>query len=200
MKLSLNKLHVQQLLEPTRGATVIKASCIKTAFINMHSNLAKEAQGLHSKFKTPPQSNLISHYQFLCLNPKEAGSSFVEFAMDLEDSLQRELSSFFEIEDPIRFDDLYLTAYSASEMGVGPHRDTNCKNLVATLVLTGDPAFYICKDKEQSGSIAIHAQAGDLLLMRAEGFQGLSRPYHYVGQTNGFLQLGFRQYKNPPPH
>jgi len=80
------------------------------------------------------------------------------------------------------FNDLMLQRYSVGEVGITPHRDrTGYRNLVCLFVLEGKGRFFICDDRAGSGAREIPHAAGDVLLMRAPGFQGSAeRPFHFV--------------------
>ena len=85
-------------------------------------------------------------------------------------------------EGPLKFNDLMLQRYSVGEVGITPHRDrTAYRNLVCLLVLEGEGRFYLCSDRQGRDAREIPHQAGDLVLMRAPGFQGSAeRPFHFV--------------------
>jgi hypothetical protein len=80
------------------------------------------------------------------------------------------------------FNDLMLQRYSAGEVGITPHRDrTGYRNLVCLFILEGEGRFYVCDDRTGRGAREIPHVAGDVLLMRAPGFQGSAeRPFHFV--------------------
>lgn len=85
-------------------------------------------------------------------------------------------------EGSLKFNDLMLQRYSLGEVGITPHRDrTAYRNLVCLFVLEGEGRFYLCNDRQGRGAREIPHQAGDLVLMRAPGFQGsVERPFHFV--------------------
>jgi len=85
-------------------------------------------------------------------------------------------------EGSLKFNDLMLQRYSVGEVGITPHRDrTAYRNLVCLFVLEGEGRFYRCNDRQGRGAREIPHQAGDLVLMRAPGFQGsVERPFHFV--------------------
>jgi len=80
------------------------------------------------------------------------------------------------------FNDLMLQRYSVGEVGITPHRDrTGYRNLVCLFVLEGNGRFCLCDDRAGRGAREIPHVAGDVLLMRAPGFQGTDeRPFHFV--------------------
>ena len=80
------------------------------------------------------------------------------------------------------FNDLMLQRYSIGEVGITPHRDrTDYRNLVCLFILEGKGRFYLCDDRAGSGAREIPHVAGDVVLMRAPGFQGSAeRPFHFV--------------------
>lgn len=113
-----------------------------------------------------------------------ADSIFRSFAREYQklwdDFLSDALSSPFE--GRLAFNDLMLQRYSVGEVGITPHRDrTSYRNLVCLFVLEGEGRFYVCDDRSGSGAREIPHAAGDVLLMRAPGFQGSDeRPFHFV--------------------
>jgi len=80
------------------------------------------------------------------------------------------------------FDDLMLQRYSIGKVGITPHRDrTAYRNLVCLFILAGKGRFYVCDDRAGGGAREIPNVAGDVVLMRAPGFQGSAeRPFHFV--------------------
>lgn len=192
MKFTLTQQQVDQLLDKDRGGTTVHIE-----HNTWHKDMLSQAEALLHRFKTPASGNLISNYTYHCIDPSEK-SIWTEVAHMIATKLNSELSQVLDLTDNIQFDDLYLTHYQKSDMGVSPHRDTKCKNIVASLILSGEPSFFICKSKEMNGSIKIPTTSGELMLMRGDQFQDLPRPFHYVGKTSGMLQFGMRQYINPP--
>lgn len=80
------------------------------------------------------------------------------------------------------FNNLMLQRYSVGEVGITPHRDrTAYRNLVCLFVLEGKGRFTLCDDRTGSGAREIPHVAGDVVLMRAPGFQGSAeRPFHFL--------------------
>jgi len=193
--ISMERKHIDDLLNPSLGAT---AMAIDTNLVDDLQSLARESVSGMTKAQAP---TLVSNYSYFCLDPKKQ-SLWTEFSAQIASQLNHEIGSYIDLPERIIFDDLYLTKYEESEMGVGPHRDVNCKNFVVVLVLEGNPSFFICKDKDLSGSVIFPAQAGDLMIMRAKTFLDLPAPLHYVGQIHGgpMLQFGMRQYISKPTH
>lgn len=85
-------------------------------------------------------------------------------------------------EGSLFFNDFMLQRYSVGEVGITPHRDrTGYRNLVCLFVLEGKGRFYVCDDRSGGGAREIPHAAGDVVLMRAPGFQGSGeRPFHFV--------------------
>jgi hypothetical protein len=84
--------------------------------------------------------------------------------------------SHFEINDHI------VQRYPAGCEGMSPHRDhIRYTGLVALVMLGGAARFRVCDDRAGTGARDIPFAPGDLLLMRAPGFQGRGdRPFHAV--------------------
>lgn len=82
----------------------------------------------------------------------------------------------FEINDYI------VQYYPVGCGGMSPHRDhIRYAGLVAIVMLAGAGRFLVCDDRAGANERAIPMGPGDLLLMRAPGFQGRGdRPFHAV--------------------
>jgi hypothetical protein len=98
----------------------------------------------------------------------------------LTEGLAEGLASPFQ--GRLNFNDLMLQRYGVGEVGITPHRDrTAYRNLVCLFILEGQGRFYLCNDRQGRGAREIPHQAGDVVLMRAPGFQGsVARPFHFV--------------------
>jgi len=103
-----------------------------------------------------------------------------EFQKLWDDLLEDGSSNPFE--GRLVFNDLMLQRYSIGEVGITPHRDrTGYRNLVCLFILEGKGRFYVCGDRAGSEAREIPHVAGDVVLMRAPGFQGSAeRPFHFV--------------------
>ena len=100
----------------------------------------------------------------------------------LEEFLPAELERIETTPGRLLFNDLMLQRYSVGEVGITPHRDrTGYRNLVCLFVLEGQGRFYVCNDRQGRGAREIPHAPGDVLLMRAPGFQrSAERPFHFV--------------------
>jgi hypothetical protein len=89
-----------------------------------------------------------------------------------------------------------LQRYDVGEVGITPHRDRSAyRNLVCLFVLEGRGRFFVCDDRSAAGAREIPHVAGDVVLMRAPGFQGSEeRPFHFVRdiQSSRYV-FGLRQ-------
>jgi len=100
----------------------------------------------------------------------------------------------FEINDYI------VQYYPAGCGGMSPHRDhIRYTGLVAIVMLGGAGRFLVCDDRAGAGEREIPFTPGDLLLMRAPGFQGRGdRPFHAVKDvTEDRCILGLRHDARP---
>ncbi|MCF7865330.1 MAG: hypothetical protein K9M11_02385 [Candidatus Pacebacteria bacterium] len=198
----LTKENIRDLLDPKLGAITvpINADC----FVEIQKAFTKFNQQFTKAASNPPKT-LVSNYSFACLDITRQDSvakCFIDFAKQLASELNDEINRHFNLSEQIEFDDLYFTRYDVSEMGVGPHRDVNCKNFVVVLVLEGSAPFYVCEDKEIAGKKSVSAKLGQIMIMRARNFLDLPAPLHYVGaiKSSPMLQFGMRQYINKPNH
>jgi hypothetical protein len=85
--------------------------------------------------------------------------------------------------------------YPAGCAGMSPHRDhIRYAGLVAIILLAGEARFVICDERVGTNEREIPTKPGDLLLLRAPGFQGRGdRPFHSVRDvTEDRYILGLR--------
>ena len=100
----------------------------------------------------------------------------------------------FEINDHI------VQHYRAGCAGMSPHRDhSRYTGLVALVMLGGAARFLVCDDRAGANEREIPFAPGDLLLMRAPGFQSRGdRPFHAVRDiTQDRYILGLRHDTRP---
>jgi hypothetical protein len=195
--LNIEGRHVRDLCNPDLGATVVKLESFP------HVQMLGEimAFALNAGFTPAKSLKLESNYSFKCL-PVDRETVWTGFAKELARILNSKLCAPLEIAEPLIFDDLYLTSYHLAPhkgaLGVGPHRDVNCKGLVAVVILTGELPSYVCKEKDRTGSVYLPVRKGELLLMRADRCGNLPKPLHYVGEVTdeAVVQFGMRQYIN----
>ncbi len=82
----------------------------------------------------------------------------------------------------VTFNDHMLQRYTVGELGISPHRDrTAYRHLICLFVVAGHGRFYVCDDRTGTGAREIANAPGDVIIMRAPGFQGSNeRPFHYL--------------------
>jgi len=96
---------------------------------------------------------------------------------------------------PILLNDIVVQRYGAGSFGITPHRDhVRYRDIVVLLMLCGDGTFYTCTDRQGGGAQVIDAKPGDVLLMRAPGFNGSNeRPLHGLRDVRSLrYSVGFR--------
>ena len=96
---------------------------------------------------------------------------------------------------PIKFNEISLQKYDAGSIGITPHLDSaRCQYLVVILVLVGEGCFATCKDRAGTNPHEIRPKTGDVILIRAAGFDGVDeRPFHYLNDIREErLALGLR--------
>ena len=96
--------------------------------------------------------------------------------------------------------DHIVQRYPAGCAGMSPHRDhVRYTGLVAIVMLGGAAQFLVCDDRAGANEREIPFTPGDLLLMRAPGFQGRGdRPFHAVRDiTEDRYILGLRHDTRP---
>jgi len=98
------------------------------------------------------------------------------------------------------FNEVVIQHYRPVSCGISPHRDhVRYVHLVGLLILYGEGDFYICPDRSGADARLIPAGPGDLLLMRAPGFDdSRHRPFHMLGEVRrARLIVGLREDTRP---
>jgi hypothetical protein len=112
------------------------------------------------------------------------GSVFRQFWDVFQTLLEQHLTQLprSPFASPLRFTDTALHRYPPGPLGLSPHRDSaRSINLVAIFVLRGRGRFIVCQDRSGRRAVELPNAPGDLLLLRAPGFQGAQdRPFHAV--------------------
>lgn len=90
----------------------------------------------------------------------------------------------------LTFDDVAVQRYNACAIGISPHKDSRARVLLIALVsLSGTAKFSTCQGRDiASARTTIETKPGDLVLMRAPGFAGVTdveRPFHSVYNIAG---------------
>ena len=100
-----------------------------------------------------------------------------------DEALARLPASPFE--GRLAFNDRLLQRYAPVPVGITPHRDrVGYRNLVCLFVLCGEGRFCVCDDRAGGGAREVPARPGDVLLMRAPGFEGSRlQPFHFVDRV-----------------
>jgi hypothetical protein len=96
---------------------------------------------------------------------------------------------------PLRLNDAVVQRYPKGSFGITAHRDhIRYEDLVALVTLTGTARLSLCDDRGGANPREIPSPPGDLLLMRAPGFDGRrDRPFHFLDRvTRPRLSLGLR--------
>jgi hypothetical protein len=91
--------------------------------------------------------------------------------------------------------DFIVQYYPRGCKGMSPHRDhLRYTGVVAIVILGGAGRFMLCEDRSGANAHKVPTRPGDLLLMRAPGFQARGdRPFHAVRDiTEDRYILGLR--------
>lgn len=87
--------------------------------------------------------------------------------------------------------------YPENSIGITPHQDFGFdKNMISIFVLKGNAPFYVCKDRDKSGSQLLDSPPGSLILLRAprKPKDQAPKPFHYIdGVKEERYSLIFRQ-------
>ncbi len=100
---------------------------------------------------------------------------------------------------PLKFNEITLQLYEANSFGITPHRDRGIyQNLICTLSLSGQCRFGVCKNRQGEDPVILEAVPGNVTILRAPGFLGDIRPFHFLDQVKGpRYTIGFRQLMLP---
>jgi hypothetical protein len=166
--------------------------------------LAEEARGLRYRAARPVvgegEAAVYQDFRLTTELPPEGRLMSLANAFDrlvdtaLADMRAPPLPAGFHINDYI------VQHYPAGCAGMSPHRDhIRYTGLVAIVILAGAGRFLICDDRAGNNEREIPSKPGDLLLMRAPGFQGRGdRPFHAVRDiTQDRYILGLRHNSRP---
>jgi hypothetical protein len=121
---------------------------------------------------------------YAAVNEFAPGSVFRQFWDAFQTLLEQHLTQLprSPFASPLRFTNAALHRYPPSSLGLSPHRDSaRSINLVAIFVLKGRGRFVVCQDRTGRGAVDLPNAPGDLILLRAPGFQSTEdRPFHAV--------------------
>ncbi len=99
----------------------------------------------------------------------------------------------FEV--PFIFNEISLQKYNAGSIGITAHLDSaRCQNLIVIFVLKGEAKFATCKDRSGTDAHDVNPKPGNVILMRASGFDESDfRPFHFLSDvTEERIAFGLR--------
>lgn len=147
------------------------------------------------------QGDAVVHQDFDLTTEIPPGGALMSLSRALNELIGEALDGMrapplrdFEINDYI------VQRYPAGCAGMSPHRDhIRYTGLVVIVMLGGAGRFLVCDDRAGANEREIPCAPGDLLLMRAPGFQGRGdRPFHAVRDiTEDRYILGLRHDARP---
>jgi hypothetical protein len=147
------------------------------------------------------QGDAVVHQDFDLTTEIPPGGALMSLSRALNELIGEALDGMrapplrdFEINDYI------VQRYPAGCAGMSPHRDhIRYTGLVVIVMLGGAGHFLVCDDRAGANEREIPCAPGDLLLMRAPGFQGRGdRPFHAVRDiTEDRYILGLRHDARP---
>ena len=165
--------------------------------------LLEEARGLHYRPAKPVvgQGDAAVHQDFDLTTEIPAEGALMALARALDRVIGAALASMRSPPlDAFEINDYIVQRYPAGCAGMSPHRDhIRYTGLVAIVMLAGAGRFLVCYDRAGANEREIPTKPGDLLLMRAPGFQGRGdRPFHAVRDITGDRYiLGLRHDDRP---
>tara|TARA_A100001037_G_scaffold57695_1_gene49846 strand:+ start:11213 stop:11827 length:615 start_codon:yes stop_codon:yes gene_type:complete len=174
-------LAIPYLTEEVRAAMV--ECCERLAFRSARPVLGKPGQEVYQDLELTTDI------------PQE--SPLFDLAHRLEADLQVSLSrlSPAPLDYPFVINDFIVQRYSPGQNGITPHRDhVRYRGIVAIIVLSGSGRFWVCDDRKGTHARTVPESPGDLLLMRAPDFAGMTdRPFHALSDiTRTRYSFGMR--------
>ena len=147
--------------------------------------LLAEARGLHYRPARPVVGNgdATVYQDFELTTEIPADGALMGLSRGVERLIAEALASMRPPPlSQFAINDLIVQRYAVGCEGMSPHRDhIRYTGLVALVMLGGAARFMVCGDRAGTGAREISFAPGDLLLMRAPGFQGRGdRPFHAV--------------------
>jgi len=206
---SLTQAHLDELLMPNRGLTVISPT---GSIQRVLSQFREEAKKFGFSESLAYTSTGVSQ-NFQAFSDFKADDEWISFGLHISESLRlgfERLGHSHLFKMPLALSDLTLQFYPQSkpddQFALSAHRDqSGFINLVVVLLIEGPSTFFICRDRIGTTPIEpveIEAVPGDLMVMRAGDFgDNLPRPCHFVGRVEnpqGRLTLALRQISNDP--
>lgn len=126
-------------------------------------------------------------------------SRFWQLADELSTFLGRQLV-FRYIAGSFKFNQVEVLRYPKGSIGIEPHKDSaRYANFICLCNLTGGGKFVTCSDRIGSNPDVHRCEAGDVVIMRGNGFYGRdARVFHYVPPvTSERLVCSIRQNTQP---
>ncbi len=72
------------------------------------------------------------------------------------------------------FNDISMMTYRKEGLGIVPHDDAGCKNIIGVVMLGGFGQFYTCESFGGSGRRNLDSTPGNIIFMKANRFMGAS--------------------------
>lgn len=136
--------------------------------------------------------NVEQHFTYSRDFPKE--SILWRLSQELEQLLTTTNLNIFST--PLSFNEITAQLYPVHTTGISPHKDeSRFKNIIVICVIEGEGEFYVTSDREGNNKNIVITKPGDILFMRAPGFNHENiRPIHGVQNiTAKRLSLTLRQ-------
>lgn len=136
--------------------------------------------------------NVEQHFTYSRDFPKE--SILWRLSQELEQLLTTTNLNIFST--PLSFNEITAQLYPVHTTGISPHKDeSRFKNIIVICVIEGEGEFYVTSNREGNNKNIVITKPGDILFMRAPGFNHENiRPIHGVQNiTAKRLSLTLRQ-------
>ena len=159
--------------------------------------MRKDVSALPFRDAQPVVGNGV-HQDFQVCFPAPRIASLDAVASLLEKGLNQIGQKNDIFESDIVLNDCAVQRYHAQSRGIGIHKDgLRYRNIVIIITLSGTSTLYGCTTREGAGRQVIDDSPGQLVLLAAPGFKGLTsaadRPLHGVDNvTDGRLSIGLR--------
>ncbi len=108
--------------------------------------------------------------------------AFAELVVEFQRLFDEAVTDSLLFSSTVVFNDVMIQKYEPGSGGITPHRDrTDYRHIICLFVLDGLGRFFVADDRRKTNALEIANLPGDVLLMPAPGFVGLTeRPFHFL--------------------
>ncbi len=173
--------HLAGALAALRTIPALSVPILTDEFRRRLLNEAELVQWRSAKNSIGSGPNVVLQ-RMLVQDRLDPDGAFADLANGFQSLFNEAISGNDLFADEVVFNDWMLQKYEVGKIGITPHRDrTDYRHIVCLFVLSGHGRFCVSDDRQRSNEQEIANLPGDVVLMPAPGYSGLSeRPFHYL--------------------